>query len=48
MKKVFMLMAFAAFFSMAATSCAGGDEAEGENTEAEAGDDAAEEEGGEH
>lgn len=35
MKKVFMLMAFAAFFSMAATSCAGEEKTE-EGTEAEA------------
>lgn len=35
MKKVFMMMAFAAFFSMAATSCAGEEKTE-EGTEAEA------------
>lgn len=46
MKKVFMMMAFAAFFSMAATSCAGEEATEeGETTEAEAEGEEAEEEG---
>ncbi len=44
MKKVFMMMAFAAFFSMAATSCAEGD-ADGEETEAESSEEETEEEG---
>lgn len=44
MKKVFMMMAFAAFFSMAATSCGEEKKEEGTEAEAEHGDEAHEEE----